>query len=57
MVLIKAAIAWNILCYANDTVLIAENEDNLQRLLYKFYKSWTELNLKILNGKTKFMTK
>lgn len=25
-----------ILCYADDTVLLTETEDDLQRLLYKF---------------------
>ena len=28
-----------ILCYADDAVLIAEDEDDLQRLLFQFYKT------------------
>lgn len=46
----------NILCYADDTLLIAENEDDLQRLLYEFSKICKNFNLKISTQKTKAMT-
>lgn len=33
-----------IVCYADDAVIISENEDNLQKLLYKFEKAAERLN-------------
>lgn len=42
-----------ILCYADDTVLIAENEDDLQRLLHIFNTTAKKLNMKISTEKTK----
>lgn len=45
----------NIICYADDAVLLADNEDDLQRLLYKFSLSTTEYNLQISAEKTKCM--
>lgn len=44
------------LCYADDTVLIAENEDDLQRLLHSFNRIAKSLNMIISPTKTKCMT-
>lgn len=44
-----------ILCYADDAVLMAESEDDLQRLLYRFNMTAKELNMKISSSKTKCM--
>jgi hypothetical protein len=46
----------NIICYADDAVLIADNDDNLQRLLYQFLLSSQKYNMKISVGKTKTLT-
>lgn len=35
----------NIICFADDAVLIADNEKNLQRQLYIFYKTAEEPNI------------
>ena len=43
----------NIICYADDTTLIADNEDDLQRLLNRFSYSCTKFDLKISSKKTK----
>ena len=43
----------NIDCYADDAVLLADNEDNLQRLLYTFQQSAKEYNMEISTTKTK----
>ncbi|XP_015181515.1 PREDICTED: uncharacterized protein LOC107069067 [Polistes dominula] len=45
-----------ILCYADDAVLIAENEDDLQRLLHQFTRTANTVNMKISAEKTKCMT-
>lgn len=45
-----------ILCYADDAVLIAENEDDLQRLLHKFNSIAKTFNMAISVPKTKCMT-
>ena len=45
-----------ILCYADDAVLVAESEDDLQRLLYQFNKAAKKLNMVISTAKTKSMT-
>lgn len=46
----------SILCYADDAVLIAENEDDLQRLLYLFNSIAKSLNMVISVTKTKCLT-
>ncbi|XP_056633527.1 uncharacterized protein LOC130443087 [Diorhabda sublineata] len=46
----------NILCYADDAVLIAESEDDLQRMLHAFSKLAENLNMEISTSKTKCMT-
>ena len=43
----------NIICYADDATLIADNEDDLQRLLNRFSYSCTKFDLKISSKKTK----
>lgn len=45
-----------ILCYADDAVLVAENEDDLQRLLHRFNCTAKSLNMTISTQKTKCMT-
>ncbi|GJQ71116.1 hypothetical protein Trydic_g1021 [Trypoxylus dichotomus] len=40
-------------CYANDTVVIADSEDNLQRSLHFFNQSVKQLNMTINTDKTK----
>ena len=45
-----------IVCYADDAVLISDNEDDLQRLLYTFEKSADRFNMKISIEKTKALT-
>lgn len=45
----------NILCYADDALLMAENEDELQRLLFNFNKAAKEYNMEISIPKTKSM--
>lgn len=44
------------LCYADVAVLIAENEDDLQRLLIQFYKTAKRFNVTILTAKIKWVT-
>lgn len=44
------------LCYAENAVLIAETEDDLQRHLFQFYKTAKTYNRTISTEKTKFMT-
>ncbi|XP_056642605.1 general transcription factor II-I repeat domain-containing protein 2A-like [Diorhabda sublineata] len=44
-----------ILCYGDDAVLIAENEDGLQRLLFKFNTTAKSLKMKISAAKIKCM--
>ncbi|KAK9887098.1 hypothetical protein WA026_020042 [Henosepilachna vigintioctopunctata] len=46
----------SILCYADDAVLIAENEDDLQRLLHQFNLTAKSFNMIISASKTKCMT-
>lgn len=46
----------NSICYADDTVLIAESEDDLQRLLFQFYKTCQSFNMRISTQKTKCIT-
>lgn len=46
----------NILCYADDAVLIAESEDDLQRMLQAFNRQAEKLNMQISTNKTKCMT-
>ena len=45
-----------ILCYADDVVLVAESEDDLQRLLHQFNKTAKKFNMVISTAKTKSMT-
>jgi len=45
-----------VLCYADDAVLIAETEDNMQKLLYTSNKKVRKWNMKISKLKTKSMT-
>ncbi|KAI4480031.1 hypothetical protein M0802_014287 [Mischocyttarus mexicanus] len=47
---------FNILCYADDVVLIANSEDNLQRLLHKFNTTSKKFNMIISAEKTKCLT-
>jgi len=44
-----------IICYADDAILMAQNEDELQRLLYGFTGASQELNMEISVEKTKSM--
>lgn len=37
----------NIVCYADDAVLLADNEDNLQRLVQTFRKEAVSVGMKI----------
>ena len=41
--------------YADDIALIADTEDDLQRLLYNFHLSCLKFNMKISINKTKVM--
>lgn len=34
-----------IICYADNAIIVAEDEDDLQRLLYKFYVTPLEYNV------------
>ena len=43
----------NIICYADDATLIADIENDLQRLLNRFSHSCTKFDLKISSKKTK----
>lgn len=43
----------NIVCYADDTLLIADIENNLQRLLFKFNELAEIFNMKMPTEKTK----
>jgi hypothetical protein len=43
----------NIICYADDAVLIADNTENLQTLLLKFDQMVASLNIEISLSKTK----
>jgi len=42
-----------ILCYADDAVIISENEDGLQKLLHPFYLTAKRYNMSIAINKTK----
>ena len=42
-----------IVCYADDAVLIADQEDNLQRLLHKFVIMATKYNMIVSTDETK----
>lgn len=45
-----------IVCYADDAVIISEDEDNLQRLLYRFEKAAARFNMVISSEKTQSLT-
>jgi hypothetical protein len=44
-----------IICYADDAVLLSDNEDDLQRILFNFNKAAKNVNMEIANEKTKSM--
>lgn len=46
----------SILCYADDAVLIADNEDDLQKLLHKFNVTAKKYNLQISKVLGNFQT-
>lgn len=46
---------FNIVCYADDAVLIARTEDELQRLLHRFVTTAEKFNMEISTNKTKCM--
>lgn len=45
-----------IICYADDAVLISEDEDNLQRMLFKFENIASKYNMEISVAKSKSLT-
>ena len=45
-----------ICCYADDVVLISEDEDNLQRLLFRFQNIAEKFNMAISIEKTQSLT-
>ena len=45
-----------IICYADDAVLISEDEDNLQRMLFKLENTASKYNMKISVAKSKSLT-
>jgi hypothetical protein len=45
-----------IICYADNAVLLSDNKDDLQRMLFNFNKAAKNFNIKIANGNTKSMT-
>ena len=46
---------FNTLLFADDQLIIADTEDNLQRAVYLLYKISIEYNLEIATGKTKVL--
>lgn len=42
-----------IVCYVDDALIVTENEDDLQRLLYQFHLTSTQYNMEISVKKTK----
>ncbi|XP_060525304.1 uncharacterized protein LOC132701439 [Cylas formicarius] len=46
----------NMVCYADDAAIFAENENDLQRQLFKLYQVCRELNITTSVEKTKSMT-
>jgi len=44
---------FNVVCYADDAVPIADSEDDLQRLIHSFNQSVKQLNMVINTDKTK----
>lgn len=47
---------FNIVCYEEHVTLIAENESDLLKLVYKFSKACQKYNMKISEEKTKSVT-
>lgn len=47
---------FNILSYADDAVLLADCDDNLQKLLFKFDQAEENLNVSINTNKIKTIT-
>ena len=43
-------------CYTDDAVLIADSEENLQKILIKFNQSAKKLNMEISLKKTKCLS-
>lgn len=46
----------NILCYSDDAVLLAESEDDLQRLLHRLTCTVKSFNMTVSVSKTNCMT-
>jgi len=46
---------FNVVCYADDAVLIADSEDDLQSLLHSFNQSAKQLNMVYNTDKTKYL--
>lgn len=46
----------NIICFADDAVLISEKVNDLQKLLHQFNSTAKTLNMNILTNQTKCMT-
>ena len=44
------------ICYADDAVLIADSEENLQKILIKFDQPAKKLNMEISLKKTKYLS-
>lgn len=47
--------SFNVLCYTDDVVLLAETEDDLQRSLYQFNMTAKQYNMNINKQKPKCM--
>ena len=45
-----------VVCYAVDTAIIAESENDLKRQLFQFFQASHQLNKNISTSKTKCMT-
>jgi hypothetical protein len=46
----------NIICYADDAVLLSDNEDDLRGMLFNFNKAVKNFSMKIANEKTNSKT-
>lgn len=45
----------NIICYADDAVLLTDTEDNLQRLLHQYNITGKKYNMRMSTNRTKTM--